>query len=128
MIHPALRLALARPDLIAEHASAYACLLGEGVSKEGDRLKNRLVCQVAAMALAAVALVLVGVAVLLWSALPDTAPIRPWPFWLVPAVPLLAAIALAWLGRDRRSLPSTLSSVGRQLAADAELLRGAARP
>lgn len=128
MIHPALRTALARPDLLAEHASAYASLLGEGMSQEGSRLKNRLACQLAAVALAAVAWVLAGVALLLWSALPPGASAPLWLFVLVPAAPLLGAIALAWLGRRRQSLKGALAAVGQQLSADAEMLRVAAGP
>lgn len=128
MIHPALRTALARPDLLAEHASAYACLLSEGVSLEGSHLKRRLACQLAALALAVAAVVLAGVAVLLWSASLPGATLQPWWFLAVPAAPLLAALALAWLGRDRKSLNGALAALGQQLSADAEMLRVAAGP
>ena len=101
MIHPALRLAVAQPALLAEHAAAYACLFGEELALGSAELKRRLLCQLAALFCLTVALVLAGVAVLLW-ALPSAAGGPPLAVFIaVPAVPLLLAAWLAWLGRAR---------------------------
>ena len=72
-------------------------------------------------ATAAGAVVLAGVALMLWSG-------RVWVWVLVPAVPLVLAFGLLWWGHDRTAPDSTLAELGRQLALDAEWLRHAGRP
>ena len=54
MIHPALRLAVAQPALLAEHAAAYACLFGEELALGSAHIKRRLLCQLAALLFVAV--------------------------------------------------------------------------
>ncbi|MBU6437369.1 MAG: hypothetical protein KGQ77_07565 [Betaproteobacteria bacterium] len=125
MTHPALRLALLQPALVAEHVAAYAALIGDEVALSAAQLKTRLLLNVGALACMAAATVLAGVAVLLWSAQAST--LRwPWLYVAVPAVPLLWGMGLAWLGRDNRPAPSAFATLGKQLATDAELLRRAA--
>lgn len=121
MIHPALHLVLRHPELLAEHGSAYAALLAAGLSQDGRRLKRQLLCQLGALALAAVGAVLAGVALMLWSE-------QVWVWVLVPAVPLVLAFGLLWWGHDRTAPDGTLAELGRQLALDAEWLRHAGRP
>lgn len=122
MIHPALHLALRHPELLAEHGSAYAALLAAGLAQDGQRLKRQLLCQLGALALAAVGLVLAGVALLL---MPGAA--TAWVGVLVPAAPLVVGAGLLWWSHDRPATDSTLNELGRQLALDAEWLRHAGR-
>ena len=86
MIHPALHLVLRHPELLAEHGSAYAALLAAGLSQDGRRLKRQLLCQLGALALAAVGAVLAGLALMLWSE-------QVWVWVLVPAVPLVGTLS-----------------------------------
>lgn len=128
ILHPVFRLAVAQPALLAEHAAAYACLFGEELALGSARLKRRLLCQLAAVFCVTVAAVLAGVAVLLW-AMPSAAGQPPvLVFVAVPAVPLLLAVWLAWLGRDLGPSPNPFATLGRQLSADADLLRRAGTP
>ena len=128
ILHPVFRLAVAQPALLAEHAAAYACLFGEELALGSARLKRRLLCQLAALCCVAVAAVLTGVAVLLW-AMPSAAGQPPlMVFVAVPAVPLLLGMWLAWLGRDRDPGVNAFASLGRQLSADADLLRRTGMP
>ena len=65
MIHPLLRLAATEPHLIGDHVEAYAALVGEEVNKVSTALIVRVALYAAALLLATVGLVLVGVALLL---------------------------------------------------------------
>ena len=64
MIHPVFRLAASQPLLLAEHAAAYASLLGEELVIGSARLKRRLAFQLAGAACLVVATILLGVALL----------------------------------------------------------------
>ncbi len=132
MIHPAFQLLLRRPELLAEHGSAYAALLAAGLSHDGRRIQRRLLCQAGALLLLAVGAVLAGTALMLWTS-PAAVPQGHGTSWAlvcigVPAVPLLLAAALFWIGSDTPSSGGTLTELGRQLALDAEWLRHSGRP
>ena len=43
MIHPLFRLIARQPHLVAEHAQAYAALVGEQVGEAANALKQRAV-------------------------------------------------------------------------------------
>lgn len=122
MTHPALRLALRQPALVAEHVAAYAALIGDEVALGAAQLKTRLLLSLGALACVAAATVLAGVALLLWGA-QGNALRWPWLYLAVPAVPLLWGMGLAWLGRDSRPAASAFAALGKQFAADADLLR-----
>jgi hypothetical protein len=120
--HPLLRLVLQRPDLMVEHASAYAALAAdEGSAALGRVLRQRAWQLLAALCLA-IALVLAGVSLLLWAALPVVAVGLRWVMFAVPAVPLLAAVA-AWLA----ARPATTGPAFAGLMAQAEIDRAAWR-
>jgi hypothetical protein len=91
--HPLLRLVLQRPDLVIEHASAYAALAADEGSAALERVLRQRAWQAVAVLCLATGTVLAGVALLLWAALPAVA--VGWVLFVVPAVPVLAA-ALAW--------------------------------
>lgn len=127
MMHPVIRLAIAHPGLLAEHAAAYAGLFSEELAGGTERVMRRLGCQLLAGACLVAGAVLAGVALMLWGTQPDGATQRSWLFLLVPAAPLLAGAALAWLGRSRAE-PRPFAVLREQLSADAELLRDASPP
>ena len=120
MLHPLLRLALARPDLLANHASAYAELALDNARDVVADWQLRLI----GWALLAVGVVLCvilgGVALMLYSAM--AAPPTPWLLWAVPLTPLLVAMLGVWLAR-RPGAPRRGASVAQQFEADLSLLR-----
>lgn len=122
MIHPLFRLAASQPLLLAEHAAAYASLLGEELTIASARLQRRLAFQMAGAACLVVAAVLLGVALLLWASLPGGAVRAPWLFVLTPALPALLGLCALWLARDRAS-EEWFANLRLQLAEDAALLR-----
>lgn len=126
-MHPLLRLAASRPQLLAEHAAAYADLMAEEFSRSAGEWKQRLAMQLIALVGLSVAAVLVGVAVMLWAALPGGSLSTP---WVLVAAPVLPALLAAW-ALQRCSAAGPLESFAllrRQLASDALLLRSVGEP
>ena len=123
MVHPLFRLAATRPQLLAEHASAYAELVAEELTSGAMAFRRRLTLQSVAVAGFAVSAVLAGVAAMLWAALPAGSLNVPWLLVLVPALPaVLGSWALSAAGAGT---PGELFvALRRQLADDAAMLRG----
>jgi len=122
MIHPVFRLAAARPQLLAEHAAAYANLLGEELALGSAGLKRQLALQLTGAACLVVAAVLLGVALLLWAASPDAGVRVLWLFVLTPVLPAAIGLWVLWLARERDAL-APFARLRMQLAEDAALLR-----
>jgi bacteriorhodopsin len=120
MLHPLLRLALARPDLLANHASAYAELAVDNVREVLSDWQWRVVGWALLAAGVLLCIVFGGMALLLYGAV--TAPPTPWLLWVVPLAPLLLALWGAWLAR-RPAAPRSGHSVAKQFETDLSLLR-----
>ena len=115
MLHPVFRLAAAQPQLLAEHAAAYAGLLADELSVSGAHIKRRLALQVA------------GVAVLLWASLPEQVIRLPWLLWATPLAPGVLGLLVLW-SASRHPQPEAFAALRLQLAEDAALLRGPVAP
>lgn len=124
MLHPLLRLALARPDLLADHASAYAELAAVNAREAIADWRLRLIGWALVAAGVLLCLVFAGVALMLYGAI--GAPAVPELLWAVPAAPALLALCGAWLARRRVSAAGRSVSVAQQLEADLALLRARA--
>lgn len=121
MIHPVFRLAAAQPMLLAGHVGAYAGLVSEELRIGAAAVQRRLLWQLAGAMCLAVAAVLAGVALLLWSVrAPGTAPDA----WLFVVTPLLPAALGLWAGwrAQAHSNGEPLARLRAQLAEDADLL------
>lgn len=122
MMHPLLNLIATRPQLLAEHAQAYADLVAEELPRASATWKRQALLHGLAFVALLAALLLGGVALMLWAVLP----VAPMPTpWLLIAVPLLPAIAGAvclmaarYVGGGR-----VLGDLRQQLSADLEMLR-----
>src|SRR3954469_13713875 len=110
MIHPLLRLITTEPHLLGDHVEAYAELVGEEVKKTGAAWGMRLALYAAALTLGGVGLVLTGVAVMLWAALPASSFQAPWGVVLVPVVPFVLAAA-CFLFANRKPAESAFDKV-----------------
>lgn len=126
MIHPLLRLVATQPQLLAEHAEAYAGLVGDEVARVSAALKRRLALKLVALCLGAVALVLGGVAVMFWAVLPPASVAVPWALVAAPGVPAL--VALACLMAARAPAADGFAGLKAQLAADMAMLRKVSAP
>jgi hypothetical protein len=120
MLHPLLRLALARPDLLADHAGAYAELAVVSAREALADWQVRLLGWALLAAGLLLCLAFSGVALMLHGAV--ASPPMPWLLWAVPLAPALLALLGWWLAR-RRVTGSHESSVARQFEADLALLK-----
>lgn len=96
LIHPFFRALASQPELLAEHAGAYAALASAELGAAARQWRRRLVVQLLAAALALAGLGLGGVALLLVAALPVGGMPAPWVLAVVPASLLGVAGALGW--------------------------------
>jgi len=120
-IHPLLRLVATQPELLVDHAGAYAGLVGEELGKTAAAWKLRVVLNVVALSLLAVSAVLAGVSLMLWATVPAAQVQAAWALIAAPAVPAVVAIGCALAGREKYS--SAFADINKQLAADLAMLR-----
>lgn len=123
MLHPLLRLALARPDLLADHASAYAELAAASAREVLADWQMRLLGWALLGAGLLLCLAFGGVALMLHGAV--ASPPTPWLLWAVPMAPALLALFGAWLARSRRPAHRG-NGMAAQFASDLALLRARA--
>lgn len=127
MIHPLLRLIATEPEILGDHVEAYAELVGDEVRKTSSAWSLRIGLYLAALALVCVGLVLSGVAVMLWAALPPAGFQMPWLLVVVPAGAFFAAIACVLIAR-RTAVENVFDNVKKQLSADMAMLREVSAP
>lgn len=129
LIHPFFRTLACRPDLLADHAGAYAALAQAELGEALRRWRRRLLWLGVAAVLALLALVLGGVALLLMAALPVAQMPAAWVLAALPAT--LAALALGlvlWQWRSSRGQAVFEAALWReQWAQDQALWQEAAR-
>jgi CBS-domain-containing membrane protein len=122
MIHPLLRLAATEPHLLGDHVEAYAALVGEEVTKVSTSWAVRIGLYFAALLMVAIGLVLVGVALLFWAALPSSDYAQPWAMIVVPLAPFVIA-GLCILVARSKPIEKAFDNVRKQLNADMAMLR-----
>ena len=121
-MHPLLSLATTRPQLLVDHAAAYAELVGAELGWASARMQRQAVLAVAATLLLGLALVLGGVALLLCASLPIGAMPAPWALWAVPLAPGVLA-ALCALGMKMGEPAQAFEKLKLQARADLALWR-----
>lgn len=121
MLHPLIRLATDRPQWLAEHLLAYGELAGDELGLVVAQWQRRLAWQLAAAALAVIAALLGGIAMLLWAATPGIVS-APLALVLVPAGPALLA-ALCALAARGGPAGRRFAALRAQLDADLQWLR-----
>jgi cytochrome bd-type quinol oxidase subunit 2 len=121
MIHPLLRLIATQPQLLADHAEAYAGLVSEELGKTATVWKRRVVYGVVALSLVAVGVVLAGVALMLWATTPTANMQAPWALIATPVIPLVIAVVCVLLAK--RETVDTFADLKQQAAADLAMLR-----
>jgi hypothetical protein len=122
-VHPLVKIAATRPHLLAEHASAYAELLAAEVTTTAVQLKRQLMLELVGLNCLMVAAILIGVAAMLWAALPAGSLTSPWLLAAAPAIPLAVGLWAFTTGSAIRPT-DPFAMVRRQLAADAAVLNG----
>jgi peptidoglycan/LPS O-acetylase OafA/YrhL len=121
MLHPLFSTIVQRPDLVADHLSAYAALFQEEASEAGSEVLTRVVAWAVAVVAAAVFLCLAGTAVMLGMLHNQF----HWALVVVPGVALAILVGAAL--RARKPLTSErFPELKAQIDSDARALRMAA--
>ena len=126
MIHPIFRVLAREPHLLADHAQAYAALVGEQLGEAASSLKQRAVLMVIAGVLLFLGVIFLGVAFMLWGA-SDGGMRAPWALFVGPLVPIAAGVACLLAGKGK-TMTSPLDKVREQMSADISMLREAGTP
>jgi len=120
---PLLTLLATRPQLLVDHAQAYAELFTEEFCLARAAWRRQVLLYAVALCALGVAAVLAGVATMLWFA--TAAPAQAmWVLLAVPTVPLLLAVVCLLLARQPTPAAS-FANLGRQINADLAMLRAA---
>ncbi len=126
-MHILLKLILARPHLLADHAQAYAELIAADFSDASAVYTRRAILGGAGVFCLLVATVLAGVALLLCAVVPAGQIQAPWALVVVPLVPLVAcAGCLAAMRAAGHASP--LANLRNQARADLDMLRESSAP
>lgn len=123
MFHPLIHLIASRPHLLAEHASAYADLMGAEIGRVGGDVKRRAIFGAIALIGAIIGVILAGTALMLWAVLPVTQMAAPWILLVVPAPALLVAMGCAMAARAPSSGGAAFDAIRKQMHADMVMLR-----
>jgi hypothetical protein len=123
-MQPILRLIASQPELLVEHARAYAALVSAQTGQAVKAWRRQALFGSLGLCLLGVSAVLGGVAVMLWAMLPAVPGQATWALLAVPLPPLI--LALACLVAARRSADGeTFTLVREQVLADLAMLRQA---
>lgn len=124
MMHPLLHLILTQPQLLADHVEAYAELVGADIGAASSLWKKRAMLHALALCCLGVAVVLAGVALMLWAVIPATGIQALWTLIATPLLPFVVALtclkAASLLDSSR-----AFDNLREQLKADMVMLREA---
>jgi uncharacterized membrane protein YqjE len=126
-MHPLLNLLMTRPELLSEHAQAYAELAACEASDMVSAGRRRLLWSASALCCATATVVLAGVAMMLAVALPATHSAAIWTLFLTPCVPLLGTLVCVVTLRSHQR-PPAFAELREQLNTDLQLLREVTAP
>lgn len=124
MLHPLLHLVATQPQLLAEHAEAYAEMVAAQVGAVSVAWKRRAVLNAVALCCLGVAAVLAGVALMLWAVIPPADIHAPWALLAGPLLPALVAAACLVAARARDE-GTGFGALREQIHADIVMLREA---
>lgn len=118
IVHPIFSVLVSRPELVMDHMAGYAALAQEEASSVGTEVVKRAaawaVCGIAAFLF----VVFAGIAIMLGAVHEEF----HWALAVVPAVPLVLAVAAFMVARKR--MPGrAFAELRAQLDADAQALR-----
>lgn len=130
MFNPWFELLATRPQMLAEHAAAWAELLAAESAEALSGWRRRLVLQLAAALSAVMGVALAAVALMLWAVTPAAQLNQPWSGALLLLVPLaVLALALGFWLAARRSADegnrARLQRLASQWQADVSLMKPA---
>ena len=121
-MHILLRLVLSRPQLLVDHAQAYGDLMAADLGDASAALSRRAILGATAVMCLLAAVILAGVSLMLWAAVPTAQMGAPWMLIVVPLAPLLGSVTgFVFMRGQRRMHP--FDNLRAQLRADLDILR-----
>ena len=117
MTHPLAYMLAHRPQMLVVHAQAYADLLSADAALALRQARLKALLGIMAICMAFVAMVLTGVAFMLWGVLPKGPMGWPWVMVVAPGVSWFMTLALAWASY-RTPVGHALSELKRQIYTD----------
>ena len=127
MIYPLLRLIATRPQLLLDHCEAYADLVVAEATLASSYWTQKAVLTLAAACSVGVAMILTGVAVMLWAVTPVIAGTITLVLIGTPLVPWILALGCVVAAR-KPGIGGNMAVLRQQLNADMALLREKAGP
>lgn len=124
---PLLRVLASEPDALVEHAAAYADLASDELQELQAHWVRRLLWLAVAAVAGLAALLLGGVALMLWAALPAIDAGSVWLLWVVPLVPGLVAVFGVFTARRIDARPA-FGNLRAQLREDMAMVREGLAP
>ena len=126
-MHPLYHLIATRPQLLADHAEAYAELVAVEIDRMSATWTRRALLNALALCGLSVALALAGVALMLWAAMPALPAQAPWVLIVVPLLPLAAVVGCLVAGQ-RGGQHGAFDILRQQVKADLLMLHEVAAP
>lgn len=121
-MHPLFHLLATRPQLLADHAEAYAELVAVEVNHMSAAWMRLALLNTMALCSLSVALALAGVALMLWAVMPALPAQAPWVLIVVPLLPFAAAVGCL-LAMRRGGQREAFDNLRQQVKADVLMLR-----
>ncbi len=122
-----LKLFLLPPDLLKMHVHGYADLASEEWERQVCVWKTRLLIYAIGTASGILGILLAGVSLLLWSALPVIDERSAWLMWLVPLVLCLSSVA-CWAWASYFKISPSFGRLKAQIELDMLALRQSQNP
>jgi uncharacterized membrane protein YqjE len=129
-MHPLLHLLMTQPGLLGEHAQGYAALLGSEITEIKQVGQRYLLWSAATAVCTAAALVLAGVALMLWAMAPVLPAMPTGATWALCATPCLPLAAACFCLQKMRAPMSAdaFAQTREQLKTDMQLLKEISAP
>ncbi len=126
-MHPLLHLIATRPQLLADHAGAYADLAMAELGQASAGWQRQAVLTAATACSLLVATILAGVALMLWAVTPAANLHAPWALLAAPLLPAVVALA-CHLARQPTGTGAAFGVLRRQVQDDMRMLRSVGNP
>lgn len=123
-MHPLLQLAASQPQLLVDHAQAYVELVAAELPRAAAGWKHQALLKALGLLGLLAALLLAGVALMLWATLPMPPMPNAWLLIAVPSLPAVAAITCLVVARAKGE-STGLGGLHLQVNADLAMLREA---
>lgn len=123
-MHPLFELLLSRPQLLADHAQAYGALFTEEMGEARTALQRWAMWRAITLCSFFSAVILAGMALMLWAMLPGSPVQATWVLLITPLVPLAIGV-VCWPLAKKNGEHKFFDQTRTQIGIDKAMLRAA---